>query len=79
MVNYILIYLLFGLIPAYKNAQKEYDKFEKTYNPSMYEVRFKWLAKSIHSIVFGLSFIISLALWLPLVIENLIKKVIKNK
>ena len=78
MANYILIYILFGLIPAYKHAQKEYNKFEKTYTPSMHEIRFKWLAKSIHSIVFGLSFMISLVLWLPLVIENIIKKVIKR-
>lgn len=68
---YIGIYLLVGIIPGLKLAHKNYDKWEKSYTPSMYEVRFKFLAQSIHSIIFGLSFIIAMLLW-PLSLIELI-------
>ena len=76
----ILIYLGLGIYPAYRIAATHYDQFKKTYNPSMYEVRFKWVAKSIDSIVLGFGFIIALVLWLPQIIENLIiKKLVRGK
>lgn len=71
---YFLIYLLLGILPAIKMANKEYDKFEKTHTPSSYEYRYKWVAKSLNSIVYGLAFIISLILW-PLTTLELLKGV----
>lgn len=69
---YFLMYLLFGIYPAIKMAHKEYNKFEKTHNPSSYEYRYKWVAKSLHSIIWGLSFMIALILWPLTSIELLI-------
>ena len=66
---YILIYILLGLYPGRYIANKNYDKFEKTHDPSMYEVRYKFIAKSIHSIVYGLAFIVGALLWPFSIIE----------
>lgn len=60
---YIFIYLVLGIIPGFKLANKNYDKWEKSYTPSMYEARYGWLSKSIHSVIFGFSFIIALIFW----------------
>jgi hypothetical protein len=78
---YIIIYVVLGLLPSYINAKKEYENFSKNYNPSLYEVRYKWIANSIENLVFGLSFIISLILWPLVILESTIKKIwekIKN-
>jgi hypothetical protein len=72
----ILIYLGLGIYPAYKIAGNHFDQYKKTYTPSLHEVRFKWLAKTLDSVIFGFSFIIALVLWLPQIIENIIIKTI---
>ena len=60
---YILIYLALGLYPGYYIAKKNHTKFEKTHDPSMYEIRYKFIAQSIHSIVYGLALIVGTLLW----------------
>jgi len=68
---YIGIYLLLGVLPGMWIANKTYDKFKETHDPTMYEVRFKFIAKSIDSIVFGLAFIIGTLLF-PLTLIEMI-------
>ena len=68
---YILLYLALGIYPGLIIARKNYDKFDKNYNPSMFEIRYKFIAKSLHSIVFGLAFIVGTILWPLSLIENL--------
>jgi len=68
---YIGIYLLLGILPAIKLANKNYDHWEKTFTPNAYTYRYKWVSKSLHSMVYGLSFIIALTLW-PLSLIELI-------
>lgn len=60
---YILIYLALGIYPGMYIAKKNYDKFEKTHDPSMFEIRYKVIAKSLHSIIYGLAFIVGTLLW----------------
>lgn len=60
---YILLYLALGIIPGLAIARKNYDKFDKQHDPTMFEVRYKFIAKSLHSIVYGLAFIIGALLW----------------
>jgi hypothetical protein len=43
-------------------ANKNYNKWEKSFTPSVYTFRYKWLSKSLHSMVYGLSFIVALLL-----------------
>ena len=74
-MQYVGIYLLFGIIPAIILANKNYDKWKKSYYPSMYEVRYAWIAKSIHSIIYGLSFMIALVLWPLSLIEIIWEKI----
>lgn len=68
---FIGIYLLLGILPGIKLANKNYDNWEKTFTPSAYTYRYKWVSKSLHSIIYGLSFIIALTLW-PLSLIELI-------
>ena len=60
---YILIYLALGIYPGRYIAKKNYEKFEKQHDPSMFEIRYKLIAKSLHSIIYGLAFIVGTLLW----------------
>ncbi len=72
LIHYIIIAdLIIGFMIGYKIANKAYDQFKSKHDPTMYEVRFKFIAKSIDSIVWGLAFIIGTLLW-PLGLLELI-------
>ena len=74
----LLVYLL--TIPsAIYVANKNYDKWQKSYTPSMHEARYAWLSKSIHSIVYGLSFILALILGPLSTLEHLMDLDKKHK
>jgi hypothetical protein len=60
---YIGIYLLLGIIPGNYIANKAYNKFKETHDQTMHEARFKFIAKSIDSIVYGLAFILGTLLF----------------
>jgi hypothetical protein len=55
--------MLLGVLPGIYMAKKNYLKFKKTHDSSMYEIRYKFVAKSIDSIVYGFGFIIGMLLW----------------
>lgn len=60
---YIGIYILLGIYPGLYIARKNYNKFNNEHDASMFEVRYKFIAKSLHSIVYGLAFIVGTILW----------------
>jgi len=80
MINlYIALYLILGILPGIKLANKTYDNWEKTFTPSSYTYRYKWVSKSIHSMVYGLSFILALILAPLSILEYLIDTDKKHK
>jgi hypothetical protein len=60
-------------------ANKNYDIWEKSFTPSGYAFRYKWFSKSLHSMIYGLSFILALILGPLSILEYLIDTNKKHK
>ena len=60
-------------------ANKNYDHWEKTFTPSAYTYRYKWVSKSLNSMVYGLSFIVALILGPLSILEYLLDLDKKDK
>jgi len=62
MIYYILAYILIGLHPAHWMATRITNEFESNNPPGSFRVRFKLIDGLVYNTVYGLAFLLSLAL-----------------